>query len=205
MNRTRFAAFLFAALVAAFIGLRSLHQVKRQAKATEETATAANNNALAVINSERAWVFADIEPTIGHHGRFVNTETGETSIYARLNCRNVGRTPAWIFEVRMRFMFVRADEIPAMPPLKEAEPIWAGTHPMAPKDEPFSTGDNTLTAKGVQGIDSVTGERALVYGVVYYRDIYEKVRSTTFGYRLMPGTDTRFTRLINYPKYNEGT
>ncbi len=100
-------------------------------------------------------------------------------------------------------MFVEADKLRPIPPLEEAEQIWAGTHPIAATDEPFSIGDYTLTAKGIQGIDSITGELAVIYGIVKYWDIYDKARTTTFGYRMLPGTDTRFTRLINYPKYNE--
>lgn len=176
-------------------------QFAQQLKVSQDAATAASLNAQAVINSERAWVFADLLPTIGH-ARFLGE--GTTSIFARINCKNVGRSPAWIFEVRVRFKFVEADKLSAIPPLEEAEEIWAGTHPIAPTDEPFSS-DCTLAAEGIQGIDSITGEWAVIFGVVKYRDIYNESRQTTFGYRMLPGTDTRFTRLINYPKYNEST
>ena len=149
-------------------------QFEQQLKVSQAAATAASLNAQAIINSERAWVFADLLKTIGH-ARFLGG--GTTIIYVRVNCKNVGRSPAWIFEVRARFKFVEADTLPPIPPLEEAEGIWAGTHPIAPTDEPFSTDDFSLTAEGRQG----EREWAVIYGVVKYRDIYNETRQTTFG------------------------
>ena len=181
---------------------QQLSLAQEGAVTAKQSADAATLNSNTVIRSERAWIFADLLPTLGS-ARFIGD--GETNIYARINCRNVGRSPAWIIEIRARFTFVQAGTLPLEPILEDAEQVWAGTHPIGPNEEAFSTGDYTFTAQGIQGIDSVTGEWAVVYGVAKYRDIYQTIRQTTFGYRLMPGTDVRFTRLINYPKYNEGS
>jgi hypothetical protein len=171
---------------------RALHWAKR-------SAIAAKKSANALINSERAWIFADIEPTLGQN-QFTGDNT--TSIYIRVRCKNVGRSPAWITQIRARFEIV--ETLPDTPPLEVFDMVHAEPQPMAPGGD-FITNDATLTTQGIQGLDKVTAEIAVVYGVVLYRDTFADNYRTTFGYRLIPGTNMRFTRLNRYPKYNENT
>ncbi len=155
------------------------------------------NQTKALINSERAWIFADIEPSPGNANRFFGDNV--TDIKIRVNCKNVGRSPAWITQIQARFVI--AETLPDTPQFDVAEIIHAEPQPMAPGGQPFVTKDKTLTAKGIQGIF----ETAMVYGIVLYRDTFAENLSTTFGYRLIPGTDLRLERLTGYPKYNENT
>jgi len=46
------------------------------------------------------------------------------------------------------------------------------------------------------------GKLTVVYGVVKYRDIFDKRRETTFAYRILNG---ELRRLEGYPEYNKNT
>lgn len=189
-------------LAAVWIAFGTLADLKEQTSTARIAADAAKKSADAVINSERAWMFADLKAASGMNMAVSNSQT---HIYIRVECNNVGRSPAWIIEVRVKFMFIEADKLPPIPGLDDAEQVWAGTRPMAPNDEPFSTGEIMLTADGIQVIDSTTRKLAVVYGVVRYRDIFADNLSTTFGYRILPGENMRFGRLVEYPEYNKNT
>src|SRR5205085_12554940 len=118
-----------------------------------------------------------------------------TGIYVVLTCRNEGRSPAWIEEKRARFQIV--DVLPDKPELTSAEFIQAGP-------EPIGVGRANqiawqATATGHEGF----GKMMVVYGIVKYRDIFDKLRETTFGYRITPSRE--FVRLEGRPEYNKYT
>jgi len=181
---------------ALFVAARSLHYVKKQAISTQDAASAAADNASAVLNAERAWVMVDVSPVPGYHifDAFSNNRTGK-AFNGRIVCRNEGKTPAWIEEKRGRFLF--ADKLPAIPDLtnlevihNEREPIGAGKETSV--DHPF---------EAVRGPDRMD-EDGFLYGFIRYTDIFGRSRQTTFGYRLAGDT---FKRLAGYPAYNSTT
>jgi len=53
-------ALFFAAVLAAIIALRTLYAIHKEAVEIRKVADAANENAQALINAERAWIMADI-------------------------------------------------------------------------------------------------------------------------------------------------
>jgi len=172
---------------------------KTTAETADKTAKAARDSADALINAERAWVFADIERAPGS-GRDVSN--GQTTVSVRVICNNVGRSPAWIDEILIRyFMAGERDAFPDTPDFSEAEYIHIGPTPIAPKGEPLRTDDLAITARGVQGL----GIFEIAYGIVRYRDPFGAKRHTTFGYRLRTGDDMRYERLRGMPSYNEHT
>jgi hypothetical protein len=194
-------ALVSVAVGTGILALRSPNQIKRQAKATEDAATAAKTSADAVINAERAWVMVDVEQVPGQGIRTVHTDllTNEqsTMIYARLICKNDGKTPAWITEKRAGLKIIGPhDKLPTEPELdslgvwqREPEPLGVGRD---------SKKEITPQAKGTEGFD----DSAILYGAIFYRDVFGRERKTVFGYRVTLGNE--FKRLIE-SRYNENT
>jgi hypothetical protein len=171
---------------------------QRSAKAAKDAAIAAKSSTDALIRSERAWIFADIEKT-PTSGRTIHNSK-RTSISIRVKCRNVGNAPAWITEIRAKFKVAKV--LPLKPQLDISDTLHAEPFPIAPNDPPFISKDQFLVVDGIQELDS-DGEIFVVYGSVLYRDVFSDNRETTFGYRLLPGTDTRFERLSGLTAYNK--
>jgi hypothetical protein len=190
---------LIAAFVAAFIGLRSLHQVKRQAEATEAAANAAKDNARAVINAERAWVMASIQRVPGQGTLGIQTTNGEgittTGYPVRIVTKNDGKTPAWIVEKRAVFVIRKHSEpLPAEPDINSMKIIQDSLEPLTVGEE--TKLDKTLTSVGIQDYD----HPAYIYGRIKYRDVFSDNRETFFGYEV--AVNGHLERLSGYPKYN---
>ncbi len=158
--------------------------------------------AAALVNSERAWVMADVEWDTGkwadgkaHVLEGSGTGGDTTGIYIVLTCRNEGRSPAWIEEKRARFEI--ADVLPDTPDLSSAEFVQTGLQPIGvggANQSPWQA-----TAKGHEA----PGKMMTVYGIVKYRDIFDKPRETTFGYRITPSRE--LVRLEGKREYNRHT
>ena len=149
----------------------------------------------ALINSERAWVMVTVE-WYGEAHVLEGSGTGETTgIYVVLNCSNEGRSPAWIEEKRARFQIV--DALADTPELASAESVRAGP-------EPIGVGKTNQIAwmATATGHES-PGKMMVVYGVVKYRDIFDKLRETMFGYRITPSRE--LVRLEGKREYNKNT
>jgi hypothetical protein len=155
---------------------------------------------------ERAWVVVEIK----HEDRELTTTTviGDvidetTSIPLTCISLNGGRTPAWVIEKRIGFeIFENAEAVPKTPPLERAgvfddipHAVYAKEHSVK-ADMPVAQGRLNETNVGV------------IYGAIRYRDIFNKIRTTTFGYRVLPVTgklSLRLEPLKHRPKYNMST
>ncbi len=128
------------ALVAIFIldWKQRTDQRKDREEQHRETLAQLNSSqaqADALINSERAWVMADVEWDTGkwsdgkaHVLEGSGTGGDTTGIYVVLTCRNEGRSPAWIEEKRARLQIV--DVLPDKPDLTSAEFVQAELEPI---------------------------------------------------------------------------
>jgi hypothetical protein len=160
----------------------------------------------ALINSERAWIMADVEWDSSkwadrkpHVLEGSGTGGDTTGIYVVLTCRNEGRSPAWIEEKRARFQIV--DVLPDEPDLTSAEFIQAGPEPIGiGKALPHT---NHISWQAIGAGHEGLGKMMVVYGVVKYRDIFNKHRETTFGYRITPSRE--LVRLEGSREYNRHT
>lgn len=171
-----------------------------------DAAVAARASADALINSERAWIMVDIE----HHNdkwadRKVHMLEGSgwggntTSFFGVLVCRNEGKSPAWVDEKRAKFEIV--DSLPDTPRLESTEIIQVGP-------EPIGIGEALPREVRSPWIPEAIGHQELgkisvVYGVVRYRDIFDRRHETVFGYRITPSGE--FVRIENRPEYNKNT
>lgn len=178
----------------------SLEEVRRQAVATEDAATAAKNSAQAVINAERAWVMADLDFSPGF-GLTKVTRDGIEHTVAKVELRiyNCGPTPAWVFEqwIRLRvdnFVVASATEypVPQFPEIADQGNratlrTTVGNYSILPmvngqdqikwtadvSDEGWATPDNGLYVH--------------IFGIVRYRDAFSHLRETYFGYGIFKG------------------
>src|SRR6267378_920920 len=160
----------------------------------------------ALINSERAWVMVTVEWDTGKwtdgkaHVLEGSGSGGDTTgIYVVLTCRNEGKSPAWIEEKRAKFEIV--DVLPHRPDLSSADFIQVGPEPIGIGNALPQTNHIAwqATARGHVG----PGMHMVVYGEVTYRDIFDRLHETTFGYRITPGRE--LVRLENMREYNKNT
>lgn len=191
-------------IVAAYIGLRTLADIKKQTKnakitaeAAQQTADAALLNAKAVISAERAWIMVELDWVPANPKRALGSSTNRepyTSAAIRFIYTNEGKTIAWIDEKLACFQIVK--ELPKQPNLSalqmlDAEPQWVGSKGGGHLDE-------TLEAEGQEGMVDIS----VIWGVIRYRDAFGK-HETVFGFRIRP--DDRFERLTGLTEYNKTT
>jgi hypothetical protein len=175
---------------------------RQQHKETLAQLSVSQGQANALINSERAWVMVDVEwdthkwaDREAHVLEGSGTGGDTTGIYVVLTCRNEGRSPAWIEEKRARFQIV--DALPDTPDLTSAEFVHA-------RPEPIGVGKaNKIPWQATATGHESPGKMMVVYGVVKYRDIFDKFRETTFGYRITPSRE--LVRLEGKRDYNKHT
>jgi hypothetical protein len=156
---------------------------------------------------ERAWVMADVEPDSEkwrdrklHVLEGSGTSGDRTAIYAILVCTNAGKSPAWINETRAKFEIV--ETLPQIPNFESAEYIEAGTIPLGMVEGGATPHTQRLPWTPTAVGHGESRKMSVIYGFVKYRDIFQKPRVTTFGYRVIDG---RLKRLENYPEYNKNT
>jgi hypothetical protein len=187
------------------LGVPTLGFVAFQTLATAKAARAALLNAEALINSERAWIMAELRSYGKYSEQFEIAEgmaeySGEglvetTSVkHVKLVCKNQGRSPAWIDRVYGQLSIVNSTTV-AMDPSK------AGNHgPM----QPIGPGGKRsrsleLECRGIRK----SGEFLSIYVVIEYRDIFGRERETFLGYSVHD--DGSFGRQFGFPERNRNT
>jgi hypothetical protein len=181
-------ALVAVGIFAAYIGLQTLADIKRQTNA--------------LISGNRSWVTVEVEkvPGVGGlmdgHGIEMGVgpvRTESTGFRARITCRNDGKTPAWITKKQAALDIV--DVIPETPD-------WTRTTTIQEAPEQLLVGqvgkptDETLYSKRGRAL----GKMTILYGLVTYRDSFGENKITSFGYYVRD--DGSLERLTN-PKYNE--
>ncbi len=160
----------------------------------------------ALVNSERAWIIVDLrwqrttQLKLVEQTRMVNNiVTTETSAFVECVYKNNGRTPAWIIEKRIGVSI--GDSIPTEPLLDQTPVRDAGIEPLAPDKESVWS-----VQPGCEG-HADFGKITIIYGVVKYRDIFNEMRETTFGYMVGPSRELKreLERIPGVVAYNRYT
>jgi hypothetical protein len=162
-------------------------QSRKAADAAKEAALAAKNQSEAVINAERAWIMADLGWDLTSLKiAYLNGNEGHAiAVSLALNCRNEGRSIAWITE---RWVDMRGyDRIPNHPDFSPEERLVdRGVQPLAPNKELPERARVSLSMRGTEADRSRL--TIVIYGYVRYRTIFENtLGETRFGYLLTRG------------------
>lgn len=158
-------------------------------------AKAALLTAKAMVNSERAWVMADLR----WRDRVRTGRNNMDGQWADLDlfCKNDGRTPAWITEKFARLAIVTT--IPEEPDFSSI--CHRDFHKIC--TEPLRVGgDSTISVDlACEGLREAE-KTMIVYGFVRYRDVFSSDSETRFGY-IFAHSD-QLERIENH-KYNQNT
>ena len=135
--------------------------------------------------SERAWILAELgwyEGGLHITGNTLQVDgltTESTNVNIKLTCRNEGRSPAWIENIRGRI------EIFSKFPISEA-PKGSDLAFLGPM-EPLGAGkERSRVLQFICSGHAKKGEHFSVYVLVEYRDIFGIRRETTLGYSVVP-------------------
>src|SRR5258708_9654452 len=199
-----------AALFASMAGLLTLRNLKEQARTgllaadgAEKGAKAAFLSAQAVMNAERAWIFAELGWYEGTLLRVVNgAYTGEDgpvfdiTANLKLICKNEGRSPAWIDHV-----YARMDIVSAGSDIKDYDRKQCGNHRLI---GPIgASGEDSRSLQLVCDGRFKEGDFLSIYVILEYHDIFETPRKTTRGYSLT--SDGHLARQDGLPGRNRNT
>ena len=163
----------------------------------------------AVINAERAWVMVHLKEPAANSGSFrltirVDAYQGDnqttrstTSVMVLGVAQNQGKTPAWIYEWKIRGEIVDRDRIPPKPDFT----IRDFTSYKDSRPAPVGVDIFLALPCSIYGRCSDT-QVIVVYGVVMYRDIFGKKRETQFGYGIWGET---MLMALDSPDYHKTT
>lgn len=191
----------------ALSSLKSIHhsavQVRNQTKLLEQSANAAKDaadaakgSADALINIERAWI--EVYLGLGPIPHVVEQGEDRTSVSLEFNCTNFGKTPAWVITKQIGMILL--PEAIAVP----SELPSAGHFPLIGHE--LVAAGKELIHTGIVSCDGriTRAKPALIYGSVTYMDIFQKGRTSTFGYWIKE--NGKLERLpFLYPAYNRHT
>jgi hypothetical protein len=173
-----------------------------------KTVVATSDNAKALINSERAWVMAEIQWNPQRKGIVEGTSitldktVDETTVELCLICKNEGKTPAWIVEKRILFRIT--DSLSSTPRFDVQPGDFFDLRP-----EPLGVGQPSKICTALECADRRgNGKAMIVYGFVKYRDVFKPERETRFGYRItIQGTLERIAAIgeKDFYQYNSYT
>jgi|SRR6185295_11270654 len=179
----------------AVIGVATLLVLKRTLNHNAIQAEAAKASADTLIKAERAWISADLKLQDAPFCIGGNNEalTG----FVSLTCTNYGKTPGWITEKRIGLIIVKS--IPLAPLLDRAQIAQVSPEPLAP------TQQSVLTYEAMgNGNPHEMKNCIIIYGAIFYTDIFREHRETRFAYMVNPGLDS-MQRMIGRPEWNTAT
>lgn len=187
------------------LGVPTLGFVVWQTRATASAAKAALLTAEALVNSERAWIMAELRSYGRYSEQFEIAEgtadyRGERSVettrvnLVKLVCKNQGRSPAWIDAVYGELSIVNPTTT-AMDPYKTRSQ--GSMQPIGPGGK---------RSRGLELVCRGTareGEQLCIYVVIEYRDIFDRKRETFLSYGVQ--RDGSFGRQFGAPERNRNT
>lgn len=172
-----------AVVVLSFVTLAVLvvyaYDTHTLAKTSKVSAEAALLNAKAVMDSERAWMIAEMNP-------LSKSMTGSSTFKIAPRMRNKGKTPAFIVEsATSAVVLPKGNSLPKTPNAYPSVAKWDGRGvPLAPEGE--IGGDFFGEFHDEQGV--LKGDWVLwVYGYVKYHDAFlREIRETHYCFRWEP-------------------
>jgi hypothetical protein len=167
-----FKWYLLATALGVAVNAFIWYAILQQTKLNKKIADGAEKSANTLIDIQRAWLNAEVwwgvERSTPH--TFVGQD-GETHtlVDVVLGCTNYGFTPAWIYERHIKLEITNS--VAPKPDLRGADVSYQ-IHPLSKEQEPTIWRLDKMTGKG----QTAPGKYAFVYGVVKYRDIFQRER-----------------------------
>jgi hypothetical protein len=169
-------------------------QTRQLIAQAESTAKATRASADALVASERAWIMVEAFPA-GNSKPFKSPD-GAIGVDARCECKNEGKTGAWINEIKCVLEFTPL-QLPEKPNFENVEPYHSVPRPIASRGDP----ETYVIQPGCFG--DWNKKILILYGVVKYKNMFGQDCATTFGYTV--SREGEFRRITGYPAYNENT
>jgi hypothetical protein len=166
-----------------------LEQMRQQLPEIKKSAEAANLNALAVINAERAWIVFELIDDGGGVFRSVMT--------------NYGRTPAQVMGYNIqRSATMTLDDIQNHPAPYEDDPTRPG-QPFLVQDEAWDIERIKINDPGWT-LPGTVKKPFLYWGVIHYRDTIRNSEHDTWFLRRYTASRNEFL-IVGPPRYNTYT
>jgi hypothetical protein len=162
--------------------LKQMDIMEKQAASTETAANAANKNAEVLINSERAWVFAEIGQLPGN---FVPSPNQVQIVNLPITFRNLGKSPGRITKLSARaYQLETSASLPAEPEYRQIGTVDILLPPNTATPQGLAMQAVSVRLAGSDFIAIQNGDEQLyVYGFIDYLDLGEKRRETHFCWR----------------------
>jgi hypothetical protein len=174
------------------------------AKATEVAAIAAQRNSEVLINSERAWILAELGWYKGdrlHVAEHTSLVAGRpatcTEARVLLTFRNEGKSPAWVQEIYAHLSIAARSTVETIPKREDMTSFKT-------VDVVVGAGKEKFRALQLQCTGHRTKDEFLrVYVIVEYKDIFESKRETMVGYGIQ--SNGEFYCEETFPDRNRNT
>jgi hypothetical protein len=200
---------LVAAIGGIVVAVYTLNTVKDQTGATRIAAEAAKKSADALIATERAWVMAQIDGDRRkwsdgnvHIVEGSGTSGDSTGTWIILSCHNEGKSPAWIYEKRVKF-----DVVPKVHPAPDFDSLpvtFSGREPIGIGQAAIPNVTKLHRLEIAKG-HAKPGDIMIIYGIVRYYDIFRERRTATFGYQITEDAEGYTLERLTEAAYNENT
>jgi hypothetical protein len=193
-----------ATIIYALVTIVMSLSIRRQASVAEIASKAAKQSADALINTERAWVMAELGWCQDSSARVVGGATrtqgqgsvDTTTLWVKLICRNEGKSPAWIENVYAHAEIVQR-ALDATGTRKSEGQTFGPMGPLGVGKELSHTLE--LTCSGITG----EGKFISVFIILDYRDVFGLERQTSLGYSVDPNRN--LVRQYAFPERNRNT
>ena len=194
-----------AALLASIAAIVTLAVLRKQTKigllaaqTADKGAQAALLSAEAVINAERAWIFAELGWNNGQSAIFLGSgeEGDSTYVSASITYKNEGRSPAWITTI-CSHMSIASGSLQTREYHRKECGCYGVVEPIGAASEISRSLDLVCAGHLKQN------ECLHIFLIIEYRDIFNKSRETRLAYGLTLGG--HLIRQNNLPGHNPNT
>jgi len=193
-------------LVATYIGLRTLEDIRKQTRAIKETADATAKSVNAMMDAERAFVVVLWDNYV-----HVNPEKNAVLSHCfRCYFKNASKSPAFIELVSTRFIPIKTiSDLPSEPSYSPPRDVSHEFEPLLPgekSDLVYAPIESDLSYSELEAERKAGKCFLYAYGFAVYKDIHGRIHETKFGvvYEGEHISGSRF-RLAGPPTYNRYT
>src|SRR5713226_6538956 len=158
---------------------------------------------------ERAWVMAQIDGDRKkwsdgkvHIVEGSGTSGDSTGTWIILSCHNEGKSPAWIYEKRVKFEVV--PRVNPAPDFDSLPVVFNGREPIGIGQAAIPNVTKLHRLEIAEG-HTKPADMMIIYGIVKYHDIFKEIRTATFGYQITREAEGYTLERLTEAAYNDNT